>query len=418
MSWYFGNWQDFLKKKACRYILQHYLGQFLKEKLSLDQLSLDLYNGTGKITELNLDVQAINEDLANLHAPVELVDGFVECISVAIPWSALVSDSTKLEVSGLELTLRPAPRDEAGYYEAGEMFSSISSMSSSMTTSLQLAKDCLESEKVDSSKTEQIEGVQKFAHMIDSVLSKVRVTLTDTVVRLEHQPEGSSKGVALELRIKRLEYFDDMATTTDGSSVDTWEPVAISQKNLHMEGVQIFFDEIHTKRTGTRERCESTASSQMYTSVASTVHTGMYESAEEASLHSMHSPSQDSALTTQSDPVQVAVLTGRQELRLKIKMSDNVPGAKFEISCQFGALHLLLSPRQLHGLLELFAGISSPGPEGSSGKSKNKNKPMDQLDFQRVEVDLQRQLQSDRLGNIQSNRLTLQEFPLSPTGKH
>ena len=48
------------------------------------------------------------------------------------------------------------------------MFSSISSMSSSMTTSLQLAKDCLESEKVDSSKTEQIEGVQKFAHMIDS----------------------------------------------------------------------------------------------------------------------------------------------------------------------------------------------------------------------------------------------------------
>ena len=36
-----------------------------------------------------------------------------------------------------------------------------------------------------------------------SVLSKVRVTLTDTVVRLEHQPEGSPKGVALELRIKR-----------------------------------------------------------------------------------------------------------------------------------------------------------------------------------------------------------------------
>ena len=55
-----------------------------------------------------------------------------------------------------------------GYYEAGEMFSSISSMSSSMTTSLQLAKDCLESERGDTNKTEQIEGVQKFANMIDS----------------------------------------------------------------------------------------------------------------------------------------------------------------------------------------------------------------------------------------------------------
>ena len=33
---------------------------------------------------------------------------------MAIPWSALVSDSTRLEVSGLELTLRPAVREEAG----------------------------------------------------------------------------------------------------------------------------------------------------------------------------------------------------------------------------------------------------------------------------------------------------------------
>ena len=37
-----------------------------------------------------------------------------------------------------------------------------------------------------------------------SVLSKVRVSLKDTVIRLEHHPEGSPKGVALELRIQRL----------------------------------------------------------------------------------------------------------------------------------------------------------------------------------------------------------------------
>ena len=60
--------------------------------------------------------QAINEDLSNLHAPLELVDGFVECISVAIPWSALVSDSTKLEVTGLELTLRPVVREDLGNF--------------------------------------------------------------------------------------------------------------------------------------------------------------------------------------------------------------------------------------------------------------------------------------------------------------
>ena len=49
---------------------------------------------------------------------------------------------------------------------AGEMFSS---MQSSMTTSLQLAKECLESESKGSDySSEPIEGVQKFAFMIDS----------------------------------------------------------------------------------------------------------------------------------------------------------------------------------------------------------------------------------------------------------
>jgi len=111
-------------------------------------------------------LQAINEDLHALGVPVELVDGFVESITVSIPWSALIQDSTKVEVSGLELTLQPKQREDTGMM-AGEMFSS---MQSSMTTSLQLAKECLESEaeQEKTQKAEPIEGVQKFASMIDS----------------------------------------------------------------------------------------------------------------------------------------------------------------------------------------------------------------------------------------------------------
>lgn len=55
MPWNF-LWSDFVKKRACRYLLNHYLGQFLQEKLTLDQLSVDLYNGTGVIKDLSLDV--------------------------------------------------------------------------------------------------------------------------------------------------------------------------------------------------------------------------------------------------------------------------------------------------------------------------------------------------------------------------
>ena len=62
MPWYFP-WSDSIKKRACRYILQHYIGHFFKEKLSLDQLSLDVYEGKGQIKDVQLDIQAVNDAL-------------------------------------------------------------------------------------------------------------------------------------------------------------------------------------------------------------------------------------------------------------------------------------------------------------------------------------------------------------------
>ena len=52
MPWPFS---ESIKKRACRYLLHRYLGNFLQEKLSLDQLSLDLYQGTGTLAQVPLD---------------------------------------------------------------------------------------------------------------------------------------------------------------------------------------------------------------------------------------------------------------------------------------------------------------------------------------------------------------------------
>lgn len=53
MPWFIP-WSDTIKKKVCRYLLQRYLGQFLEEKLSLEQLNVDLYNGTGTVSNIAL----------------------------------------------------------------------------------------------------------------------------------------------------------------------------------------------------------------------------------------------------------------------------------------------------------------------------------------------------------------------------
>ena len=64
MPWYFP-WSDSIKKRACRYLLQRYLGHFLQEKLTLEQLTVDLYNGTGKVENVALDIWV---SIENSHA--------------------------------------------------------------------------------------------------------------------------------------------------------------------------------------------------------------------------------------------------------------------------------------------------------------------------------------------------------------
>lgn len=44
-----------MKERVCRYLLQHYLGHFFQEHLSLDQLSLDLYKGSVALRDIHLE---------------------------------------------------------------------------------------------------------------------------------------------------------------------------------------------------------------------------------------------------------------------------------------------------------------------------------------------------------------------------
>uniref|UniRef100_A0A7N8XN33 Autophagy related 2A n=1 Tax=Mastacembelus armatus TaxID=205130 RepID=A0A7N8XN33_9TELE len=196
MSRWLFPWSGSIKKRACRYLLQHYLGHFLQERLSLEQLGLDLYNGSGVIKEINLDVWAVNELLESLGAPLEIVDGFVSSIAVTIPWQALLTDHCTLEVTGLQITCRPKYRTSGSWDSQG--------WSSSMTSSMQLAQECLKDPPEASEEPPApLEGLEMFAQTIETVLRRIKVTFVDTIVRIEHQPLDLKTGVALEVHIKR-----------------------------------------------------------------------------------------------------------------------------------------------------------------------------------------------------------------------
>uniref|UniRef100_A0A8B9BHT9 Autophagy related 2B n=1 Tax=Anser brachyrhynchus TaxID=132585 RepID=A0A8B9BHT9_9AVES len=232
MPWPFS---ESIKKRACRYLLQRYLGHFLQEKLSLEQLSLDLYQGTGSLTQVPLDKWCLNEILESADAPLEVTDGFIQSISLSVPWGSLLQDNCALEVKGLEMVFRPRPRLASG---SEPMY-----WSSFMTSSMQLAKECLSQKLTDEQGegSQPFEGLEKFAETIETVLRRVKVTFLDTVLRVEHVPENSKSGTALEIRIERTMYCDE--TADECSGINVHQPTAFAHKLLQLSGVCFFWDE-------------------------------------------------------------------------------------------------------------------------------------------------------------------------------
>uniref|UniRef100_A0A673XHZ8 Autophagy related 2B n=1 Tax=Salmo trutta TaxID=8032 RepID=A0A673XHZ8_SALTR len=190
MPWPFS---ESIKKRACRYLLHRYLGNFLQEKLSLDQLSLDLYQGTGSLAQVPLDKWSLNEILESVDAPFEVIEGFIQTISLTVPWASLLQENCALEVKGLEMVFRPRPRMASGMEP---MY-----WSSFMTSSMQLAKECLSQRLTDDlgESFQPLEGLEKFAETIETVLRRVKVTFLDTVLRIEHVPENSKTGICLQV---------------------------------------------------------------------------------------------------------------------------------------------------------------------------------------------------------------------------
>ncbi|XP_058925184.1 autophagy-related protein 2 homolog A isoform X1 [Kogia breviceps] len=343
MSRWLWPWSNCVKERVCRYLLHHYLGHFFQEHLSLDQLSLDLYKGSVVLRDIHLEIWSVNEVLESMESPLELVEGFVGSIEVAVPWAALLTDHCTVHVSGLQLTLQPRQGPGPGAADS-------QSWASCMTTSMQLAQECLRDGLPEPSEPPQpLEGLEMFAQTIETVLRRIKVTFLDTVVRVEHSPGDGERGVAVEAHVQRLEYCDEaVRDPSQAPPVDVHQPPAFLHKLLQLAGVRLHFEEL-CPQEGPPE-----------------------------------------------PPLQIGSCSGCLELTVKLKQNEAFPGPKLEVCGQLGSLHLLLTPRQLQQLQELLGALSLADPEGLVDKL-NKSRPLGAEDLWLIEQDLNQQLQA---GNV------------------
>ncbi|XP_070797725.1 autophagy-related protein 2 homolog B [Pituophis catenifer annectens] len=377
MPWPFS---ESIKKRACRYLLQRYLGHFLQEKLSLEQLTLDLYQGTGCLAQVPLDKWSLNEILESADAPLEVTEGFIQSISLSIPWGSLLQDNCALEVKGLEMVLKPRPclgNSEPMYW------------SSFMTSSMQLAKECLSQKLTDEQGegSQPFEGLEKFAETIETVLRRVKINFLDTVLRIEHVPDNSKSGTALEIHIEKMVYCDE---TADECSGNVHQPTAFAHKLLQLLGVSFFWDEFPA----------SAKSSPVCSTTQLLIEPKLSPSWNPKIMYEPHPQlARNLPEVSPSDPVQICKLIGRMELSLTLKQNEVLPGAKLDVDGQIDSIHLFLSPRQVHLLLDMFAAIARPENPGRielSNKDR-KNRPMQQEDEYRIQMELNRYLRKETL---------------------
>ncbi|VDK89074.1 unnamed protein product, partial [Litomosoides sigmodontis] len=446
--WGLSNITDALQKRLCRFLIHRYLSDFLKSSINLEQLSATLYGGVASVSDVDMDVQRLNEMFESMKIPFTVVEGYIGEVSITVPWQYILVKSVDLEVKQLQLTLQlqHCADDPPGDIVAS-MFGSVMG---SLATSMELAQSFLSQEKTANEAEDK--GIEQFAEVIDAVISRFRLIFDDAIIRLEGIPDPESGlYTALELRIDWVELIDEqLESEAFNAETVTSQPRSLSavpdfNKLFHVKGIRLYTD-IFTKpgirdlseenmsastqvitsmylrrekektmkklsacSDSSNEHCEKNGGvlCSVQTSTTSTIYESCYSRnscTEDEFPSATSSPlSSSNGTTLESNPVLFASFSGSVETVI-VRVRNNEISSQYalssekEISLNFDGLCVFLTASQLNILKTFFAAITKP-PQHSDGAQCSLGKPMCMQDYQQVEAELQtRIVPSNQIG--------------------
>ncbi|XP_053954564.1 autophagy-related protein 2 homolog A [Anastrepha ludens] len=333
MAWY--NVWTTIKTKTCRYLLQRYLGQFLEENLNLEQLKVDLYNGKATVENVSLNVDALNKLFESQGWSVEVIRGHIGLLTVTVPWNALMSNSSYIEISDADISVRPVQRRNIGT-------SMLESMWSSASNSMQLAEECMmqkdeENEDASEIDTKSIPGLEKFAETIDNILNRIKASFTNTIFRLEYLSSDNSKAISLCFEIKKLIYENE--TGCERYSKEYMEGCHDDNPNSHS-----------TTPNNPKESDENIYFLPMFAKHNISI-SGLRVCTEEKKVDGYSCYSNEEMFKSAAIPI--LEIKDHLNVRIKMKQSENINGPKVVINTEMGAVFSLITPRQIHLILKL-----------------------------------------------------------------
>ncbi|KAK7400811.1 hypothetical protein VNO78_12118 [Psophocarpus tetragonolobus] len=176
-------------KRVCKFFLKKKLGQFIIGDIDLDQLDVQLSQGTIQLSDLALNVDFINAKFGKTSSLV-VKEGSIGYLLIKMPWSG---KGCEVEVNGLEIVVSPcidkmstSEEDETCglgdsnnhhlKYSSTSMEQEISDVQKSMSKS---------STSMDSPSMDVHEGVKTIAKMIKWLLTSFHVRITNVIVAFD-----------------------------------------------------------------------------------------------------------------------------------------------------------------------------------------------------------------------------------------
>ncbi|KAI8885102.1 hypothetical protein K501DRAFT_246445 [Backusella circina FSU 941] len=226
-SWTTFNLSSNIQKRLYQFLLRKAIGQFVQN--DLDNFDIDLKNGHVELRKLELNLEKLNDALDGM--PLLLERGQVESIQISFPWSDLSCGEVYLKIQGVNIDLIPVKKNKSDLNIEE---------SSILSPSLHFADDFLKTqidddelkESMNDLDSEPMEGLEVLTRMIDKILSRFKIDILDTNIRIIHdgsagplsscEYEQNNKKYALELCIPQIRYFDETPEfeTTDSGQMD------------------------------------------------------------------------------------------------------------------------------------------------------------------------------------------------------
>ncbi|XP_037892435.1 autophagy-related protein 2 homolog B [Glossina fuscipes] len=319
MSWF--NVWDGLKNKTCRYLLQRYLGQFLDEQLNLEQLKIELFDGKATVNHVLLRVEALNELLETQGWPFEFTSGYIGRLTVSVPWNTLMTSDSSIEADNVTLCFRPVKRSKT--HDGTSM---LESMWSSVSSSLQLAEECMRQNEddFDCSIPNSIIGLEKFAETIDNVLNRITANISNITVIIEYPLIHRSRSSSFHIHLEKLNYKNETGSEqVPASETYTASKEAINllltyaKHNITISGIQIFTEEFKIFNLNPRTA---------------------YRRNE----------------NIKSEKLPVLQIKGQQNILMRVKQAEEINGPKISFDIELGSIFIFASPRQIHLVISFF----------------------------------------------------------------